>query len=266
MSRGARRPYGRGMHQLKQQWLGVTLGILALFVALNGPALAADSSRAVARKLVTGKQVKDGSLQVKDLSKKARTALRGRTGPQGPQGPQGVPGPVAGVPAGGDLTGTFPDPQLRARSVGPAELEVIPSVRIVSTATDVPHNVTSGTVIEWGTGVSYESVDGMYDPAEGTRLVAPVDGIYQATATLGFQANGTGTRSVNIAIGDVNTNPACFDRDQAAADGSTFVHLSCPVALAAGNFVTIRATQTSGVSLGFSGYDSVSLTWVGQLT
>ncbi len=70
------------MTTLKRQWLGITIGILALFVALNGPAMATDAARQ-AGKLITGKQIKDGSIETKDLSKKARTALKGKTGATG---------------------------------------------------------------------------------------------------------------------------------------------------------------------------------------
>ena len=74
----------------------------ALFVASSGTAVAA--------KLITGKQVannsiasvdvKNGSLQNKDLSAKARAALTGATGPQGAQGAQGPAGPAG--PKGAD--------------------------------------------------------------------------------------------------------------------------------------------------------------------
>jgi Collagen triple helix repeat (20 copies) len=59
------------------------------------------SGSAVATSLITGKQIKDGSIQLKDLSASARAALKGErgqagkdgeTGTQGPQGPGGAKG------------------------------------------------------------------------------------------------------------------------------------------------------------------------------
>jgi hypothetical protein len=96
-----------------------TIALLALFLALGGTTYAA-SSALIARNSVASPQVVNGSLQTKDLSKKARTALkgnrglRGLTGAQGAkgatgaQGVQGVPGPVTGVlPAGQTLRGNY---------------------------------------------------------------------------------------------------------------------------------------------------------------
>lgn len=69
--------------------------------------LTAGAGGAVARDLITGKDIKDGTvasadvknetLKLKDLAPQAQEALRGQTGPPGPQGVPGVPGP-AGVP------------------------------------------------------------------------------------------------------------------------------------------------------------------------
>jgi hypothetical protein len=75
------------------------LAAAALFVALAGTATATTSA------LITGAQIKDGTIGVRDLSKKARQALRGPRGPRGLtglEGSPGVPGPVGPVgPAGG---------------------------------------------------------------------------------------------------------------------------------------------------------------------
>jgi hypothetical protein len=65
------------------------VALLALVLAMSGSAVAAS--------LITSKQIKDGTIQTKDLSKKALTALKtsrgGPAGATGQQGAQGSPGP-----------------------------------------------------------------------------------------------------------------------------------------------------------------------------
>lgn len=212
---------------------------------------------------ITGKQIKNGSIEAKDLSKAARDSLVGQQGQPGPPGPQGPVGPATG-PAGGDLAGSYPDPELDADSVGIPEIAVIPSVRILGSAATIPD--TTITTVNWASGQNFETVASMYDPAEGTKLIAPVSGLYLAHASIGFNANDTGTRSAAIATNGSNSNPACFDRDQATSELATFVNVSCPVRLNAGDFVTVTVTQTSGAGLGFNGFESASLTWLGSLT
>ena len=82
--------------------IAVAIGALVIGVAAT----------AGAAKLLTGGDIKNGSLQLKDLSKKAQNALKGQagpqgaTGPQGPQGQQGAQGP--GGSAGADGTNGTP--------------------------------------------------------------------------------------------------------------------------------------------------------------
>lgn len=77
-------------------------------------ALLAGGSPAIASKLITGKDIKNGSIATKDLSKSVREKLndsqpgatgaqgpKGDTGPRGPQGEQGIPGTAAAQGAQG---------------------------------------------------------------------------------------------------------------------------------------------------------------------
>ncbi len=72
----------------------LVVAVLAIVVATAGTASATTA-------LITSHQIKNGTIRLVDISKKARNALHGQTGktgntgaagPQGPQGPQGVPG------------------------------------------------------------------------------------------------------------------------------------------------------------------------------
>lgn len=85
--------------------------------------LIATAGTATAAKLITGKQIKDGSITAKDFSKAVRAELAkarvpgpagatGATGTTGATGSQGIPGPIEGTPAGGALSGTYPKPGL----------------------------------------------------------------------------------------------------------------------------------------------------------
>jgi hypothetical protein len=70
-----------------------TIALLALFITLSGTTYAA--ATALAPNSVGAKQVINGSLQTKDLSRKARKALKGNRGPRGragATGARGVPG------------------------------------------------------------------------------------------------------------------------------------------------------------------------------
>ncbi|MGN6188465.1 MAG: hypothetical protein ACTHOE_06170 [Conexibacter sp.] len=81
----------------------LVVALLALFVALGGTSYAVTQ---LPRNSVGTSQLRDGAVTRAKLSRTARSALRGATGPQGPAGAVGPQGPAgtAGVrgPAGAD--------------------------------------------------------------------------------------------------------------------------------------------------------------------
>jgi hypothetical protein len=69
------------------------VALLALVMATTGSAVAAS--------LITSKQIKDGTISTKDLSKKTVKALKGKAGPAGLAGPAGPAGPKGDAGAAG---------------------------------------------------------------------------------------------------------------------------------------------------------------------
>ncbi len=209
--------------EIRAQRLGLSIGVLALFVALGGPA-AANQAASSAAKLITGKQVKDRSLTLSDLSADTVRSLQGKAGPAGQPGasgepgapgaagPQGVEGPrgpssadatpqdivtkvvdadgpgslidadlldgkssdffapfasalMDGDAAGGDLSGSFPSPQLQSNSVGAAEIapDSVGSAEIAPdsvSGTDIVNSTIDETDLNAGSVTSSEIASG----------------------------------------------------------------------------------------------------------
>jgi hypothetical protein len=72
---------------VQKRTIGLVAGVAVIIALATGTA--ADASR-----LFTGKDVKDGSLTLKDFKASEKAKLKGATGAPGPQGLQGVQGPA----------------------------------------------------------------------------------------------------------------------------------------------------------------------------
>ena len=87
------------------------VALVALFVSLAG------NAGAVTYLAVTSKQIKDGTIQLRDIAPAARTSLRGSPGPQGSRGSRGSRGCRATEVQAGPAGKSF-DPYQLERDLG----------------------------------------------------------------------------------------------------------------------------------------------------
>jgi hypothetical protein len=201
------------------------LAFVALLVALGGSSPAAPV-REAAKKLVTGKQIKDGSLTGKDVKNRSltpkdfkgsvrgprgRTGATGATGATGGTGPQGVSG-VTQVTRLGVVTGNVANPDINYQ-----ELEDVGTF-IKSAGTSRIKLTWNGRNQGAGTGpwfCDYQlRIDGVAAAGAGGRAVVQptgtTSGQVPAAATAFFDGVAAGTHHVEIYVrGSTGQTTSC---------------------------------------------------------
>lgn len=196
------------MHGLSTYLRRHHIGLLALFIALGGTSYAAVSlsansvgKRELKTQAVGSSEIKDRSIMKRDLRERLYKSLRGGgAGVAGPQGPPGPAGPAEG-PAGGALSGNYPNPGLAGGVVGTSQLAQLPAARVrkASDTQVIPGDGTTTTVSFTDASSEQYDIGNMFDQAtDATVLTIPVTGTYVITGAVRWQANASGVRNVSL--------------------------------------------------------------------
>jgi hypothetical protein len=205
---------------------------LALFFALGGTSIAAVN--ALPKNSVGSAQIKNGSIQKVDISKRTVSALRGLRGLRGLTGATGA----AGAAGAQGIQGPKGD-------TGPAG----PGASAQGSTQSIPNAAETRVVFS---SVIYDHGGLLNLGANAGLFTAPAAGTYLLAGSAGWGANGTGRRSLFFRV---NGNYAGYE---------TVVHV---VHMEAGDTVELWCYQTSGGALSITGFGGISpimsVQWIG---
>jgi hypothetical protein len=221
----------------------LVVAMLALLVSLAGTAGAAQV-------LITGRDIKDGTIQLADLSAGAKAGLRAHATTAGALDDRSSARLIgaSSTPRAGNLlplagNGEFPEGAVPLDSTTKA-----PNVaaRVYSSQDQLTHIQIVGLPVQQLTfdKVSFDTGH-LYDPAHPTRLTAPTAGIYLITTNVSWAIEGTSRNGVNRAV-YISVNDHVIAVDQRPPADETRQVVTTIYRLNAGDAVGVGIAQDAG--------------------